>query len=194
MAPLASKPEIRAAVRRSLQGVPEEVRQDWDCRIRSVIDAELLPAEPGNLLGYSALPDEPDLTGVLQTAAKRGWSLALPRADPGGFIAARWEGDTALLRQGPWKAREPAADAPRFDPVELDLILIPCRACSSTGVRLGRGGGFYDRFLAQVRSECRKVGIGYRTQLFDELPGEEHDIRLDGWLDETGLTWFRQET
>lgn len=67
-----------------------------------------------------------------------------------------------------------------INPNQIALILIPGVAFSSTNYRLGRGAGYYDRFLITLSPITQKIGIGFKCQLhLTELPIEEHDIKLD---------------
>lgn len=61
---------------------------------------------------------------------------------------------------------------------ELDLIFLPLVAFDLHGHRLGRGGGFYDATLAEVRSTPRRIGLAYDFQRVDLLPKQEHDVML----------------
>ena len=62
----------------------------------------------------------------------------------------------------------------------IDLFIIPGRAFSNSGKRLGRGKGYYDRFLAQKKyKKAKKMGIGYSFQMFPEIPTNSHDIDMD---------------
>jgi 5-formyltetrahydrofolate cyclo-ligase len=68
------------------------------------------------------------------------------------------------------------------DEYALRVMVIPAVAFTSQGFRLGRGGGFYDRYLAEwksVRPVC--IGVGYDFQLLEDLPHEPHDQKLD-WI------------
>ena len=67
--------------------------------------------------------------------------------------------------------------APRLE--QLDLILVPGLAFTSDGERLGRGAGFYDRFLSTIPLTTIKVGLCFEFQLFSEIPHESHDVRMD---------------
>ena len=58
-------------------------------------------------------------------------------------------------------------------------MLVPGLAFARDGRRLGRGKGFYDRFLAALRPDCFKCGIGLDFQVVDDLPTEPHDVLLD---------------
>ena len=71
---------------------------------------------------------------------------------------------------------------------DIDLFLVPLLGCDRRGVRLGYGGGFYDRALD--RSRGVSLGVGFAWQLVEQLPGEAHDVRVDGFISEVGLTRF----
>lgn len=81
----------------------------------------------------------------------------------------RRQGRTVLLPE----------DEPPPDPAVPDLIVVPGIAFCSDGRRLGQGGGWYDRFLSQVRPGCVTVGVCFDELLVDELPIEPHDVRVD---------------
>jgi 5-formyltetrahydrofolate cyclo-ligase len=81
-----------------------------------------------------------------------------------------------VLRPGAWKILEPHPErCPVVAVEEIDLIFVPGLAFTRTGGRLGRGGGFYDRFLAGMRPGAMKVGVCFHAQLAGELPMEAHD-------------------
>jgi 5-formyltetrahydrofolate cyclo-ligase len=86
---------------------------------------------------------------------------------PGALVAARF----GLLEPAePWLPSSAVAEA--------DMVLVPALAVDRTGVRLGRGGGFYDRSLAQCRSGTRLVAVVRDAEVVDELPSEPHDVRM----------------
>lgn len=85
-------------------------------------------------------------------------------------------------RYGLW---EPTG--PRIDLSIIDFALVPGLAFTRDGKRLGRGKGFYDRFLAQLRPDCFKCGVGYDFQLLDDLPTEPHDVLLDAVVTPSGV-------
>lgn len=61
----------------------------------------------------------------------------------------------------------------------FDVVIVPGLAFTRAGDRLGQGGGWYDRFLAQVGADCTTIGVGFAEQILDELPVGDHDVRLD---------------
>jgi 5,10-methenyltetrahydrofolate synthetase len=69
------------------------------------------------------------------------------------------------------------------------LLFVPCVGYGAGGVRLGYGGGFYDRTLAQLQPKPHTVGLGFACAFVPELEPEPHDVPLDGILNELGVVW-----
>jgi 5-formyltetrahydrofolate cyclo-ligase len=125
--------------------------------------------------GFAPLRTEPDWQ-----ENGPGKILAFPRATAHGleFFTG------GELIAGPHGAREPRGGRPAPPP---DLVLVPGLAFDSRGRRLGRGGGFYDRFLATLRPPVPLLcGVCFSCQIVPEVPAEPHDVRMDFVLSETG--------
>ena len=58
-------------------------------------------------------------------------------------------------------------------------MILPGLAFDSTGHRLGYGGGYYDRYLAQTGIECTKMAVAYSFQVIIDVPHEQYDVRVD---------------
>jgi 5,10-methenyltetrahydrofolate synthetase len=69
------------------------------------------------------------------------------------------------------------------------LLFVPCVGYGMGGNRLGYGGGFYDRTLAQLQPKPYTVGLGFAAGLLPNLEPEPHDVALDGILNELGVVW-----
>ena len=74
---------------------------------------------------------------------------------------------------------EPEPGARTCPPGEIDLVVVPGVAFTAGGVRLGRGKGYYDRYLSQAEFRGVTVGVCYAHQLVGELPSEPHDVAVD---------------
>ncbi len=81
-------------------------------------------------------------------------------------------------------------DTEAFEP---QLLLVPCVGFGTKGLRLGYGGGFYDRTLAALQPRPLTVGVGYANGFVPWLEPEAHDVPLDAMLTDEGLHWQRPD-
>jgi 5-formyltetrahydrofolate cyclo-ligase len=77
------------------------------------------------------------------------------------------------------------------DAFEPQMLLVPCVGFGPGGLRLGYGGGFYDRTLAALQPRPFTVGVGYGHGYIPWLVPEPHDVPLDAMLTEDGVQWMR---
>lgn len=134
--------------------------------------------QAATVLAFAALPDEPDTAPILRRAWREGKRLLLPRVTGPGRM--EWVEITALpqLRPGSYHIPEPSPELPAVGPEAFaaPLALIPCLAVSRDGVRLGRGGGYYDRFLAHYKGE--RLLLCPAALVWPAVPGEAWDARF----------------
>lgn len=84
------------------------------------------------------------------------------------------------IKVGAYGIREPKDDAsPIVDIKDIDVVIVPSVAYDINCYRLGYGGGFYDRFLNNLRDDAITIGIAFDLQIFEDVPKESHDIQLD---------------
>lgn len=170
-----TKTEARAAARRIWQAQPQEDLRRMGQRMCDRLFARAQWQQAGVILSFVPLPSEPDISPALDRALAEGKVLAVPRVLGEGRM--EWVRITGLgeLRPAAYGIREPA-DGPVLDPSTLPrnaLALVPCLAADRQGVRLGRGGGYYDRFLAQYKG--RRLLVCPAALLADELPRDPWD-------------------
>jgi 5-formyltetrahydrofolate cyclo-ligase len=82
------------------------------------------------------------------------------------------------LQRGKFGIMEPTASTP-IDPSEIDAMIVPGIAFTRQGARLGRGKGFYDKYLSRKGFRAYTIGVCYPCQVVDNIPTEEHDKQLD---------------
>jgi 5-formyltetrahydrofolate cyclo-ligase len=82
---------------------------------------------------------------------------------------------------------QPLESGPVIPTMEIDIFLVPGLAFDRNGIRLGRGGGFYDRELAVKRSDAVSVGETVENRLRESLPTEGHDVAVMYLATETGV-------
>ncbi len=129
---------------------------------------------------FAALADEPDTAPMLERWAA-GRRLVLPRVE--GAEMRFYDYDPATIRSGAFGIDEPQHGT-ACPPADIDLIIVPGVAFTASGGRLGRGRGYYDRYLAQPGFRALTVGVCYAHQIVDALPAEPHDIALQRVLAE----------
>ena len=146
------------------------------------------PWTASTLVGcYLPHESEFDPSLLAQAARDRGADIVCPRVNGRYMSFHHWQaGDDAEVTIG--GVLQPIPAAPIVDAAAIHLFLTPLLGCGDSGMRLGYGGGFYDRLFAQVGG--LRLGVGYALQRVSDWESEAHDQRLDGFLSEEGLTLF----
>ena len=176
---MEGKSEIRAKMRKMRKAVSAAER----AATSRAICAKLLEMELGDVVAvYLASADEIDLTSFIEAALKRGTRLVAPRWTGETYELAELRGlSPSDLRPGPHGILEPNVVAAKVEAVSRPLPsswLVPGLAFTRDGRRLGYGGGWYDRLMADAPAFAKKVGVAYSFQVVENLPHEPHDILL----------------
>lgn len=130
---------------------------------------------------YKADAFEVDVGPVIRKLWSRGTQVCVPRVDwaskrMSAALVTDFNRDLGPGKHGIW---QPAAHCPEVSPEQIDVVLVPGIAFDSTCARLGRGAGFYDRFLADPRVRAVKIGVAFDEQIVDTVPMDRWDVRLD---------------
>ncbi|MFC6618515.1 5-formyltetrahydrofolate cyclo-ligase [Deinococcus radiophilus] len=128
----------------------------------------------GTVLTYHALNGEPDLRSL---GSEFRLLTTRARVRPERRLTLH-EWNTATERS-PVGVMQPPRDTPQINSSEVDAVVLPGIAFDRRGIRLGYGGGFYDRFLEGYTGP--KIGVTFAALLLDEVPREPHDVPLD-WI------------
>jgi 5-formyltetrahydrofolate cyclo-ligase len=173
----------KAALRRRLLAARQRLSPEQRAGAgRAIRDAVLsLPQTQmaGTVAAYYSIAAEPDTHGLIYALWKRGSYVLLPVLRPDGDLDwASYEGPDSL-RPGPRGLTEPA-EPPRGPGAiaSADLVLVPALAVDHSGLRLGRGGGSYDRALTRVGDQVPTVGLIYDRELLAKVPAWTHDQRV----------------
>jgi len=127
--------------------------------------------EARTVCAFCALPGEPDVLDPWPVDKR----IALPRME-GDELVVRWVSSREELVAGRFGVLEPGSDAPLAG-LDFDLILVPGMAFDRGGGRLGRGRGYYDRFLSRASGVV--AGVCFDDQLIGKVPLEPHDVRMN---------------
>lgn len=178
---MTEKATLRATIRERLRALHEEERRERSLAICQQITTLPCWSEIGCVAAFSALPDEPDLSPLLDRCAPR--RLAFPRIEGEHlvFLEVASRSDLSLSR---WNLLEPVYREEAVIPVgEIDLLLVPGVAFTRDGHRMGRGRGYYDRLMAHPEFRAKTVGVCFREQVVPELPLEPHDLSVTSLIE-----------
>lgn len=172
---MSDKKTLRRVVREKIAGIDfaaARVRSSLMCeelkRVFVVSGAKVIAL-------FSPLGDEPQLWPLVEQLSA-SLSVALPRVE--GDVMNFYRYDKEAMATGSYGINEPQWGC-LVTASEIDVMVIPGVAFTKEGVRLGRGKGFYDRYLSQNGFSALKIGVCYREQLVAEIPTEPHDVKMD---------------
>jgi 5-formyltetrahydrofolate cyclo-ligase len=142
---------------------------------------------------YVSVGTEPGTGPLLEELRELGRRVILPVLLPDNDVDwGVYEGPGELVRAGRGLL-EPAGRRLGVDAVATaDVVLTPGLAVDRTGMRLGRGGGSYDRVLGRVPVGTFTCTLLYAGELLDEVPAESHDRRVTAVVTPTGITRLRR--
>ena len=130
------------------------------------------------MLVYMPARNELDVNYITQEARSLGKRTAFPFCIEDGGLRLFVPDTPDCFVKGSYGILEPdISRSKEVEAADLDLIIVPAIAFTKEGNRLGQGGGYYDRLLK--KTEAVTIGVGYDFQLFEELPVEPHDCRLN---------------
>jgi len=167
----------------------------WEAAAHREICAQLealfgaqLPVSIEHILCWvPCFPGEVDLAGFIAERLKAGSRVYLPRVLEAGrmefiSIGEEWGSQLTPGHRGILEPREGSGELFRPQVPDSVAVLVPGLAFDQHGGRLGRGGGFYDRFLAQPELQgATKVGVCWSMQVIHDTPTDTHDVAMD-WI------------
>jgi 5-formyltetrahydrofolate cyclo-ligase len=185
----ALKRELRSALIAARARLTQEQRL-----LRSQQVAERLEALPLLLAArvvalYAALGTEVDTGAICRRLTARGVRCLYPRTVPGDRRLLFGACEPFELVPGPLGAAEPPPSARLVALEDVDAFIMPGVGFSQDGLRLGRGGGYYDVTLKQAARAAR-IGVGFDLQLLPTLPRDPHDVPLDAVVTESRALIF----
>lgn len=144
-----------------------------------------------SLFSYMAFKNEPDLK-YLHIKFMNQLSISVPKVSKlDGEMEFYLIDKTTKFLTSSYGILEPESNniSPTL-PNQSSLILVPCVAIDKRGIRLGYGGGFYDRYLSSF-PETKKIGICYSNFYVEELPSEPWDCQLNYLCTENEIMQFQ---
>lgn len=131
---------------------------------------------------YLPMSTEPGSTAMIDALIEHGVTVLVPTVSPGDPGPLDWVGYDAdcSIERGAHGFAEPTGPRLGADAIRsASVVLMPALAVDRTGIRLGRGAGYYDRSLAGLTADL--VAVVYDDEVTDALPAESHDVPV-GWV------------
>jgi 5-formyltetrahydrofolate cyclo-ligase len=183
----SAKWALRGRLVEARRAVPAAVRKAEAAALAAALAGAPLPGLPGTVCAYWPVGGEPGSPELLDNLARRGCRVLLPLVGPptGAAGPLDWAEYTGAgsLRAGPLGLREPSG--PRLGCGAIAtavLVLVPALAVDRHGIRLGRGGGYYDRTLPLASTGTPLVAIVRDDEVLASVPAQPHDVPVTAAL------------
>ncbi len=174
---MTDKEAIRRTMRERRRTMSVGEKMIADARIGSTLLSRV-GASSGIVAVYLASPAEIDLTPFIRELLACGRTLVAPRWNGVSYDLAELKSlDAGDLQTGPMNILEPR-EANLIAPMDVAVWILPGLAFTRDGRRLGYGGGWYDRLLADAAADALTLGVAYGFQIVPDLPLEPHDVTL----------------
>lgn len=176
---MLTKSQIRCKILSKLKTQKEEERNRKSARIKEKLlnTSEFKKAKV--VMFYITFDGEVKTEEMIKEALKLGKIVVVPVCGRDRVILRPCLLDSATkLKKGPYGICEPTRKKP-IRLKDLDLIIVPAVAFDKNNNRLGRGKGYYDRFLKRLSPDTASIGLGFDFQILPVLPAATHDVSVD---------------
>lgn len=153
---MRSKEYYRDCVKKAFSLLSQEEKKERSSKLVQKLLLEASFQQAKTVMAYLSLKDEVNIQPVFKAKKK----FYIPKIKNGLVVPVELFGNEIV------------------DLDDLDLVIVPGRAFTKQGVRIGRGLGFYDRFLATLPANIFTVSLAFSFQMFGELPVEKHDVMI----------------
>lgn len=174
------KKEFRELINSRRREMDDEIKKQWDATILHNILKSEFYKNAQVIFTYVSFQGEVDTIKFIETALADGKTLCVPK------VISKKEGmeahiitSLADLERSSYGILEPKNQSQLINPLDIDLLIMPGVAFDKNNGRIGYGGGFYDRYLKKIDPEAHKIALAYDFQIFDEIPMDEFDERVD---------------
>ena len=171
------KKRIRSIVHQRKAAMTSEEIIDSDIKIQeNIIKLEEIRSA-GTVFCFVSMKDEIDTKPVIEKLLEQGKKVGVPRCIEGNNLRVYNIRSFDDLKKGFFGIEEPLESCDIILPQEIDAAVIPCTSCDRKGHRLGKGGGYYDRYLADARFS--KIVICREKLMLDEVVTDKFDVAMD---------------
>ena len=178
MSLVPAKDELRIEMKQRVRALDAGFRALASEKICRAIAEDFAWKSARLIAAFLPLPSEPQIGSLFES---RNVSIPRVRGEKCDLVILPQN-----LADADWRLHGAEFDAlPAVDFALADLILVPGLAFTKDGARLGRGGGYYDRLLANCPPRTRRIGVCFAAQIVPAFPIEPHDQRVDRVITES---------
>ena len=173
--PTQEPQETKQSLRKSLQETRRNTKlSDFDIEQLTKRGIFELSKTTGDVCIYMSLPEEPPTKDLINEVRKLGRNVWLPRINGNDLL---WIKNPDNFAKGPYGIDEPVGDGVLAKEIKnLGAVILPALAVDVNGTRLGKGKGFYDRVLAQISEDVKRIVLLFDLEFILEIPKESHDM------------------
>lgn len=193
MSDMTNKPALRRQLRERLDAIPESARHAKSSAACSFLAASPEFASAGVVMLYLSTPQEVDTASLALRCWQSGKAVVVPKVAwdqrrmlPVEITSLQSDGMTTTG----FGIREPLDNGKPIPLNMIDLVVVPGLGFTDKGFRIGRGMGFYDRFLAQPEFNGLSCGLAFDEQVVPALPVLDHDVPLSMLVTDRGIRRF----
>ena len=177
---------LRNKIRQTMREYSPQQREALSFPIVEKLLSHPMVRSANCIILFHSLPDEVYTHSLIDTLYEQGKCILLPKVvSPTEMTLHEYLGQSSLAQgaYGIWEPQTPNL-TPQISHLNPTLSIIPGVAFDKHGNRLGRGKGYYDRFLSSLQTTetgntLYKIGVCFPFQLLDNIPHDEHDISMN---------------
>jgi len=173
------KHKIRAHIKEKIKAISELEKSRKSDIIKDRLFKEEVFKKAKVVMFYVSLKDEVSTVSMIDEAIKTGKRICVPviLKEDKRLIAGEIKDRRSDLESQHFGIYQPKEGHAKEVPLEdIDLVVVPGVAFDKNNVRLGRGHGYYDRFLCGLPDKAKTIGLAFDSQVLDHLPKDSHDI------------------
>lgn len=175
-----TKKNLRYLIYSRRSEINDHIKKQWDAIILEKLLQSEFYKKADVIFTYVSFQGEVDTIKFIEKALSDCKTVCVPK------VISKKEGMDAYkitslndLEKSSYGILEPKNQGSLITPSDIDLIITPGVAFDKTNGRIGYGGGFYDRFFKRITSQTNKVALSYSFQIFDNIPLDEFDEKVD---------------
>jgi 5-formyltetrahydrofolate cyclo-ligase len=186
----SEKASIRKLALKKRQEIPPQIRGQKSLRIKENLFGLREFKDAKIVLFFASFRDEVETIGMIKEALDMGKRVYLPKVEGNSLGIYEIEG-LSDLKAGFMGIPEPEADRDKKRDInQVNVIIVPGAAFDTDGNRLGYGKGYYDRLLRGNAAPL--IALAFEEQVFEGLPSEPHDVRMDIVVTEKRIIWTKK--